>query len=132
MIQSRSLLPPADDIPGAISAMVSEGMVYQGAEGVGRAIVLQPHRTVPELLYQSVPNRVPPEIDTISIAPGQGMEKFQAGVLPLSSTPLDIGVAGAWKPFSRTFETEEPVESYSWRSISVDFPGRSAVRRHAC
>ena len=112
---------PSDDIPGEISAMVSEGMVYQGAEGAGRAIVLQPHRTVPELLYQSAPNRVPAEIDTISIAPGQGVETFQGGALPLSSTPLDIGVAGAWNPFSRTFEIDDPVESYSWRSISVDF-----------
>ena len=113
---------PTDDIPGEISAIVSEGMVYQGAKGVGRATVLQPHRTVPELLYQSVPNRVSAEIDTITIAPGQGMETFQAGVLPLSSAPLDIGVAGTWNPFSKTFEVEEPVESYTWRSISVDFP----------
>ena len=113
---------PTDDIPGEISAIVSEGMVYQGAEGVGRATVLQPHRTVPELLYQSVPNRVSAEIDTITIAPGQGMETFQAGVLPLSSAPLDIGVSGTWNPFSKTFEMEEPVESYTWRSISVDFP----------
>ena len=112
---------PSDDIPGAISTMVSEGMVYQGAEGAGRAIVLQPHRTVPELLYLPAPYPASAEIDTITVVPGQGIETFHAGVLPLSSTPLDIDVAGVWNPFSRTFGTEEPVESYTWRSVSANF-----------
>ena len=113
---------PTVDIPGEMTAIVSEGMVYQGSEGAGRAIVLQPHRTVPELLYQSVADAASAKIDTITIAPGQGMETLHAGVLPLSSSPLDIGIAGIWRPFSKTFEVEEPVESYVWRSIHVDFP----------
>ena len=113
---------PTVDIPGEMTAIVSEGMVYQGSEGAGRAIVLQPHRAVPELLYQSVADVASAKIDTITIASGQGMETLHAGVLPLSSSPLDIGIAGIWRPFSKTFEVEEPVESYVWRSIHVDFP----------
>ena len=55
------------------------------------------------------------------MSPAGDLDTLEAGVLPISAVPLEIGIEGSWRPFSGTFESVGPVPGYSWTSLVAEF-----------
>ncbi len=53
----------------------------------------------------------------LRVAPLTGSGRIPAGVVPVSRHANSVGVDGSYRPFSGTFEMEEPVLGYQWWSI---------------
>ena len=115
------------DIPAEVAAIISEGMVYQGVGSGGQATVLQPHRIVSELLVRHASGDSDSWVDQIVIVPVGRAETFTLGPLPVSIAPVNMDVAGSWRPFSGTFLVPEDVGSYQLRSLSVRFHERALL-----
>ncbi len=110
------------DIPRDILDMIDQGLINESLDESDLEALLPDFRVNSDLLAQ--PSAVPEslEIDHIKVSPAEGLENLEPGTLPMSSLPLGIKEEGKWNPFSRTFQTEEPVSEYEWRSMAVGFP----------
>ena len=117
-------------IPSEVLAMIADGPIYQGSPENGQNSPLPSNRVNPDLLSQpsSVADAV--HIDDISVSPAADFRTLAAGVLPISALPLEVEVNGTWRPFSRTFRSNEPLEGYRWRSLTAEFP-ESALEKAA-
>lgn len=53
----------------------------------------------------------------LRVAPIDGTGRIPAGVVPVSRHVSSVGLDGSYRPFSGTFEMDEPVLGYEWWSI---------------
>ena len=106
------------DIPREMLDLIDQDLADQNLGQSELESLLSSGRINPDLLAQ--PSAVPESlnIDHISVSPADGLESLEPGTLPLSALPLGIQQEGKWNPFSRTFESEEEVDSYEFRSMA--------------
>ena len=109
------------DIPRDVLDKIQQGMADETLDQSGLEALLPDIRVDSDLLAQ--PSALPESlsIDHIKVSPAGGLDTLAPGTLPMSSLPIGIKEEGEWNPFSRTFESEEAVEEYEWRSMAVDY-----------
>ncbi len=127
-----SLAPEAwADLPRGILDMLEEGLVDEALLEQGADALLPVERAIPDLLAQ--PSATPESfnIDHISVSPTEGFESLEPGALPIAAYPLGVRDEGTWNPFSQTFQSDQPVSGYEWRSMALEYAREALVQAKA-
>ena len=110
-----------DDLPREILDMIDQGILDEALIEQGLDALASADRSMPDLLSQ--PSATPDslEIDHIAVAPAGGFESLEPGTLPIAANPLGVRDEGSYNPFSQTFQSEQSVSKYEWRSMALGF-----------
>ena len=120
-----------DDLPREILDLIDQGVLDEVLIEQGMDALLSSDRALPDLLAQ--PSATPDslDIDHITVSPAEGFESLQPGTLPIGANPLGVRDEGSYNPFSQTFESEEPVSEYEWRSMALGFAQTALAQAEA-
>ena len=120
-----------NDLPREILDMIDQGVLDEALIEQGLDSLASAGRSIPDLLAQ--PSATPDslEIDHITVAPAGGFESLEPGTLPIAANPLGVRDEGSYNPFSQTFQSEQPVSEYEWRSMALGFSQESLSQADA-
>ncbi len=120
-----------DDLPREILDMIDQGILDEALIEQGLDALASSGRSIPDLLAQ--PSATPDslEIDHIKVEPAGGFESLEPGTLPIAANPLGVRDEGSYNPFSQTFQSEQPVSEYEWRSMALGFEQESLAQADA-